>query len=184
MNALAKVAQQSVMVGTCTGTINGTEPFDAGLVVLSKATYPLPHDEAHVMQATQRGPAPDFKTKELKVSFSVDKPCNSYGLFPDAYTVRVIYVDSSDSDKPIAYTQRQGVAKVAFHSQQSVFCGEVAVTLENLDEDTPKTVNLKFKFKAMPTPPQRRIHRRPSSGKTPRIEPGSQSGSESCSCSC
>ncbi|MCX2546182.1 hypothetical protein [Pseudomonas sp. COW5] len=167
MNALAKVAQQTVMVGTCKGTINGSETFDAGLVVLSKATYPLPHGEAHVMQATERGPAPDFKTKELKVSFSVDKPDGSYGLFPDANSVRVVYVDSSDKDKPVAYTQRQGIANVAFDSQQSNFSGDVAITLENLDDDTPKTVNLKFNFEAIPNPPQRRIPRRPASLKGP-----------------
>jgi hypothetical protein len=162
MNALAKVASQSTFQGKCQGFVNGTEAFDAGLVELLDAIYPPPHGEAHVMLATQRAPAPDYTTKELKISFSKDKPDGTYGLFAEAYTVRVLYVDNSLPTKPVVYTQYQGQARVAYDTQSHIFSGEISVTLENRDEDTRKTVDVKVKFEAYQHVTVRRIPRRPT----------------------
>lgn len=163
MNAFAKVAMQPAVLGTCKGTINGVETFDAGMVELSEATYPLPHGEAYVMLATQRGPAPDYTTKELKISFSKGWDDGSYGLFPDLYTVRVLFIDSTVPAKPVVYDQFQGVARVAYDTSTSTFSGEISATLENLDEDTRKTVDLKVEFEAHAAVRARRVPRRPSS---------------------
>jgi hypothetical protein len=163
MNAFAKVAVQPLLLGTCTGTIDATEPFNAGLVELSVATYPPPHGEAHVMLATQRAPSPDYTTKELKISFSKGAEDGIYGLYPTDYTVRVLFIDRSVPAKPIVYEQSQGAANVKYNSTTSNFSGEISVTLENLDEDTRKTVCVKVDFSAYPHVPTRRIQRRPSS---------------------
>ncbi|WP_438298723.1 hypothetical protein [Pseudomonas sp. NMS19W] len=167
MNAIAKVTHQSVKAGTCKGTINGTESFEAGLVVLSEAHYPPPLGEAHVMQATQRGTAPEYETKELKVSFTKGLADGKYGLFPDSPTVQVLFVDSSTPDKPVTYTNNNGIAELAFDADKSIFSGIINATLENRDEDTTRTVNLRVDFEALPTPPTRRIPRPPSSRRGP-----------------
>ncbi|UVK85975.1 hypothetical protein LOY52_13805 [Pseudomonas sp. B21-051] len=167
MNAIAKVTHQSVMAGTCKGTINGTEDFEAGLVVLSEAHYPPPLGVAHVMQATQRGAAPKYETKELKVSFTKGLADGKYGLLPDSTSVRVLFVDSSTPDKPVAYTNSIGIAELAFDADNSIFSGTISATLENRDEDTIRNVNLRVDFKALPTPPTRRIPRPPSSRRGP-----------------
>ena len=163
MNAFAKVAMQPAVFGTCKGTINGVDTFDAGLVELSEATYPLPHGEAYVMLATQRAPAPDYTTKELKISFSKGKVDGNYGLFPDQYTVRVLFIDSTVPTKPVVYDQYQGIARVAYDTSTSTFSGEISAVLENLDENTRKTVDLKVEFEAHPLVRARRIPRHPSS---------------------
>ncbi|WLG82363.1 hypothetical protein PSH97_14525 [Pseudomonas cucumis] len=162
MNAFAKVATPSVMLGKCTGTINATEIFDARLVELSDAIYPPPHGEAHVMLATQRAPAPDYTTKELKISFSKGFEDGSYGLYPDDSTVRVLFIDRSTPAKPVVYTQYQGIARVQYDSLSGTFSGEISAVLENLDEDDRKAVNLKVEFEAFQHVPARRISRRPS----------------------
>jgi len=163
MNAFAKVVAHPQLMGTCTGTINSTEPFEAGLVMLSDAVYPPPHGEAHVMLATQRAASPDYTTKELNISFSKGFDDGSYGLFPDFYTVRVLFVDNSAPTKPLIYEQYQGIANVKYDAQTSTFSGQISATLENRDEDTRKTIYLKVDFVALPNPPARRIPRRPSS---------------------
>jgi hypothetical protein len=161
MNALAKVAS-STFQGKCHGLVNGTETFDAGLVEMFDAIYPPPHGEAHVMLATQRKPAPDYTTKELKISFSKGKPDATYGLYPDAYTVRVLFVDNSSPEKPVVYSQYQGQARVAFDAQSHTFSGQISVTLENMDEDTRRTIDVKVDFEAYQRVPAKKIHRRPS----------------------
>jgi hypothetical protein len=163
MNAFAKVAMLPAVLGTCKGTIDGTGTFEAGLVEFSEAIYPPPHGEAYVMLATERAPAPVYTTKELKISFSKGFADGSYGLYPDAYTVRVLFIDSSVPAKPVIYTQYQGIARVQYDTASSTFSGEISATLENLDEDTRKTVNLKIDFEAHPTARARRIPRRPKS---------------------
>jgi hypothetical protein len=163
MNAFTKVATQSAVFGTCKGMIDGKEPFDAGMVELSEATYPLPHGEAYVMLATQRDSAPDYTTKELKISFSKGHKDGSYGLYPDFYTVRVLFIDSAVPTKPVVYDQFQGIARVAYDPSTLTFSGEISVLLENLDEDTRKTVDLKVEFEAHPVVRARRVPRRPSS---------------------
>jgi len=163
MNAITKVAMQSAVFGTCIGMIDGKEPFDAGMVQLSEATYPPPHGEAYVMLARQRGPAPAYTTKELIISFSKDQKDGTYGLFPDFHTVRVLFIDSSVPAKPVVYEQFQGVARVAYDLATSTFSGEVSVLLENLDEDSRRTVDLRVEFEAHPVIRARRVLRRPSS---------------------
>lgn len=167
MNALAKVPYQSVMEGSCTGTINVTEPYKASMVILSEATYPPPHGEAHVMQATQRGAAPDYKTKEVTVSFTKGLANDRYALLPGSPSVQVIFVDSSTPGTPISYTNNNGIAELAFDADKSIFSGIINATLENRDEDTIRTVNLYVNFEALPTPPMRRIPRPPSSRRGP-----------------
>ncbi|MBV4458567.1 hypothetical protein KVG96_11445 [Pseudomonas sp. COR58] len=162
MNAFAKVVTQPMLLGSCQGTIDGTEEFRAGLVELSEASYPPPHGEAYVMLATQRKPGPDYTTKELKISFSKGWPDGNYGLYADAYTVRVLFIDSSIPAKPVVYTQYQGIARVAYDTESSTFSGEISAALENRDEDTPRTVNIKVDFEAFPNVRNRRIPRRPS----------------------
>ncbi|UZE09243.1 hypothetical protein [Pseudomonas sp. B21-053] len=163
MNAIVKVATQAVVQGTCKGIINGTNTFEAGMVELSEASYPPPHGQAYVMLATERAPAPSFTTKELKVSFSKGSPDGEYGLFPDLYTVRVLFIDRSAPQTPVVYTQYQGIARVKYDSASSTFSGEISATLENLDEDTRKIVDVRVNFEAHPYVPVRRNPRRPSS---------------------
>jgi hypothetical protein len=163
MNAFAKAVIQPKLLGNCKGTINASEKFDAGLVELFDAIYPPPHSEAYVMLATQRAPGPDYTTKELKISFSKGFPDSNYGLYPDFHTVRVLFIDSSVPTKPVVYTQAQGIARVKYDTSTSTFSGEISVLLENLDEDTRKTLDVKVDFEAHQHVPARRNPRRPSS---------------------
>ncbi|MFJ4196711.1 hypothetical protein [Pseudomonas sp. NPDC089534] len=162
MNAFAKVVAQPMLLGTCQGTIDGTEEFRAGLVELSEATYPPPHGEAYVMLATQRRPGPDYTTKELKVSFSKGYDEDDYGLTPEDHVVRVLFIDSSIPAKPVVYSQSKGIARVVYDSDSSTFSGTVCAELENLDEDTRRIVNIKVDFATFPNVRNRRIPRRPS----------------------
>jgi hypothetical protein len=162
MNALSKVAAQLTFQGKCQGTINGTEIFKAGMVELFEATYPLPHGEAHVMRATQRAPSPDYTTKIVNISFTKGTDDGTYGLFPDFYVVRVLFIDNSVQEQPRVYTQYQGNARVAYDAQNHIFSGEISVTLENLDDDDRKVVDLKVDFEAKKIVSAKRIPRRPS----------------------
>ncbi|VVO10033.1 hypothetical protein PS718_03354 [Pseudomonas fluorescens] len=162
MNALAKLTTPSTSLGKCEGLINGSIPFKAGMVELLDATYPPPQNDAYVMRATQRAPGPDYSTKQLIISFAKGKPNNTYGLFPDAYTVRVLFVDHSATKRQVVYTQYMGQAIVAYDPASNNFSGQISVTLENLDEDTRRTLDLKIDFDAYQPAPARRIPRRPS----------------------
>jgi len=158
--------QQSILVGTCTGTIDVTTPFNARLVELSDATYPPPHGEAHFMLATQRAPAPDYTTKEFVLSLSKASGNGRYGLAPDFYAVRILFIDNSDPQNPIVYTQYSGVADVNYDAQKREFRGEVSAVVENTDEPTRKTLHLRINFHAIAIIPVRRIPRRYSPGKS------------------
>ncbi len=134
-------------VGSCAGTIDSRVPFRAGLVELSEQNFPPPHGTAHVMFARQRGPAPDFRTKELMLSFTKGLENKSYELKPDSHEVRVTFADNSDPANPIVYTQRAGEAVLLYESDAAVFSGKLlTVIMENEDNDVGKTITLDIIF--------------------------------------
>ena len=135
--------------GNCVGTINGTEPFVAGLVELSEETFPLPHGQAYVMFARQRSPTPTFTTKELSLSFTKGLPNNTYDLAPDSHEVRVTFADNSDPAKPVIFTQCSGQAVLVYDAPAGVLSGDlIKLVLENRDDDVLTEIELDIRFQA------------------------------------
>jgi len=147
MNTITNRTKQETFTGTCTGTINGAA-FNAGLVELSERTYPLPHGEAHVMFARDRAPAPDYTTKEITLSFTKGLEAGRYELTRDSSQVRLTYLDNSDPEKPMIYTQEVGDAHLEYDDASGVFSGRVSALVENRDDDTPRTRQITVEFEA------------------------------------
>ncbi|PWK45800.1 hypothetical protein C7534_101399 [Pseudomonas sp. OV226] len=146
MSILKNSIKQSVAAGSCIGTIGSGVPFNAGLVELSEGTFPLPHGEAHVMFARQRAPSPDYSTKEIKLSFSKGLAAGRYNLTRGASEARITYLDNTNPDNPVIYTQNAGTAQLEY--ENGVFSGEVSVLVENNDDDQPRTLNILITFSA------------------------------------
>ncbi|MHC8293930.1 hypothetical protein [Pseudomonas sp. LB3P58] len=149
MNMITQKRRQAVGAGSCAGTINGREPYSAGLVELSESTFPLPHGEAYVMFARQREPQPEYTTKEIILSFTKGLENKSYELKPDSHQVRLTFADSSDPAKPIIYTQLSGTADLELDETSGIFSGTLRkVIVENQDDDIPKQLTLDVIFSA------------------------------------
>jgi len=149
MNMITQKLRQSVGAGNCAGTIDGREPFSAGLVELSERTFPLPHGEAYVMFARQREPHPEYTTKELTLSFSKGLENKSYELKPDSHQVRLTFADNSDPAKPIIYTQLTGTADLELDETSGIFSGKlIKVVVENQDDDVSKQLTIDVIFSA------------------------------------
>lgn len=148
MSTVNKRLKESVLAGTCEGTVGLSLPFNARLVELSEQTFPLPHGQAHVMFARHRMPAPDYTTREISLSFTQGLPDGSYDLTKEAYQARLIYADYSNPDQPVIYTQNTGVAHLNYDSERRVFSGRVSALVENNDNDNPKTLNISVTFSA------------------------------------
>lgn len=149
MNMITQKRRQAVGAGNCTGTINGREPFSAGLVELSEHSFPLPHGEAYVMFARQREAQPEYTTKELILSFSKGLDNKSYELKPDAHQVRLTFADNSVPAKPVIYTQLSGTADLELDETSGVFSGTLRkVVVENHDDDISKQLTLDVIFSA------------------------------------
>lgn len=141
--------RQAVMAGTCVGTINTSDVYEAGLVTLYEYTYPPLHNAAYVMLARQRTTPPPHTTKEIMLSFSKTQPNGTYDVTPDTHIVRITFADFSDPVKPVIYTQRGGKAELAYDVTTGVFSGKLtSVVVENHDDDVPKTLTLDMTFSA------------------------------------
>lgn len=165
MNAFARTTMHQEVQGMCQGTINGTETFNASLVELSEVDFPNhppPHGKAHVMLATQMAPGPDYTTKEVRVSFSMDMDDAEYGLGEDSYPVGVLFIDRSDPAVAVVYKQIRGIARLAYDASSATLSGTLCADVENNDENNPSTLTLKMDFIASARSRTRRNPRRPS----------------------
>ncbi|WP_223484222.1 hypothetical protein [Pseudomonas sp. A-RE-19] len=149
MNTITQKIKQAVKTGTCSGTINSAETFNAGLVELEEKVFPPQHNEAYVMFARQRAGEPDYTTKEITLSFSKGQSNGSYDLTPAAYIVRLTFADNSDPAKPVIYTQSGGKAELEYDAANDVFSGKlISAVVENHDDDVAKTLTIDVEFLA------------------------------------
>lgn len=131
MNTTARKITQETSYGSCTGMID-QEAFEATYVELVDGSYPPPHGEANVMLAIQR--APDYSTKELKISFSKGLPSGSYPVGPDHHQVRILYIDSSNPEEPTIHSGISGEVNINYDEETGVLDGELNVEVEDADE--------------------------------------------------
>lgn len=139
--------RNAIGTGECVGTINAVEEFNASLVELYEQTFPLPHGEAYVMFARKRNS--NFTTKEITLSFTKGLANDRYELTPQSHEVRLTFLDTSDPDNPLTYTQRSGAAIIAYDPVSATLSGNLDnVVLENRDDDILKELILEIKFSA------------------------------------
>lgn len=139
--------RNAIGAGMCKGTINTVEPFDAGLVELYEQNFLPPHGQAYVMFARHRNT--DCTTKEITLSFTKNLPNDSYNLTPTSHEVRLTFLDSSDPEKPVTYTQRSGTAIIAYDPASATLSGNLNnVVVENVDDDELKQLTLEIAFSA------------------------------------
>lgn len=137
------------MAGTCVGTINTSDVYEAGLVELYERTYPPLHNDAYVMFARQRTTTPPHTTKEITLSFSKEQPNGTYDAASNSHIVRITFADYSVPDKPVIYTQNGGTAELKYDVTTGVFSGTLtSVVVENHDDDVDKTLTLDMTFSA------------------------------------
>lgn len=149
MNMITQKFRQSVKAGTCVGTINSSEVFNAGLVELEEKVFPPEHKEAYVMFARQRSGAPNYTTKEITLSFSKGLSDDTYDLTSQTHTVRLTFADNSDPAKPVIYTQVGGKAELQYDADNGVFSGKlISAVVENHDDDIAKTLTIDVVFSA------------------------------------
>ncbi|MFW6749758.1 hypothetical protein ACKUG4_03605 [Pseudomonas glycinae] len=132
--------------GNCSGTVGVDKPFNAQLVELTSKVFPPPFGSALVMFARHREPHPSYKTKEIYISFGRSLANDEYIVTPESNQVRITFVDNTVSTEPLIYSQKSGVATLAFDSEESIFSGELTnvVLLNQDEEDVELLVNLKF----------------------------------------
>ncbi|MCD9114624.1 hypothetical protein M3M50_12765 [Pseudomonas bijieensis] len=163
MNALTREIAQPVVLGFCQGEV-GAVPFNANLVELSEVdypNYPAPHDKAHVMLATQLAPEPDYTTKELQISFTKDLNGGTYPVGEATYPVGVTFIDRSIPETPVIYKQHNGIARIEYNPTSASLSGEISADLENRDDGTITSLNLRVIFNAYAPVRIRRNLRRP-----------------------
>lgn len=147
MNMITQKFRPSVNVGTCIGTINTTEAYNAGLVEFEEKVFPPLHNAAYVMFARQRSGEPNFTTKEITLSFSKGLSNGTYDLTPQAHTVRLTFADNSDPANPVIYTQSGGTAEWQYNAVTEVFSGTLkSAVVENHDNDEPKALTIDVTF--------------------------------------
>ncbi|TBN38915.1 RHS repeat protein [Pseudomonas sp. BGI-2] len=149
MNMITQKLRNAVGAGNCKGTINDTEVFDASLVELSEHTFPPPHGEAHMLFARHRKPDPEYTTKELTLSLSKGLENTSYDLNPESHQVRLTFVDNSNPEKAVVYTQISGTAELEYDDVSGIFSGTLKkAVVVNRDDDDLKQLTLDVDFSA------------------------------------
>jgi hypothetical protein len=142
MNNIAQDTQS----GTCTGTVGGVS-FTAGMVELTTETYPVPVGEAHVMFARQREPG--GATKEINLAFSKGASGDLHFLEPGSLEVRLSFVDRTDPNNPVIYTQAGGQIALRFNETTGTLTGNTTnAVVENEDDNDVRKLDLKFIFNA------------------------------------
>ncbi|WP_143492469.1 MULTISPECIES: hypothetical protein [unclassified Pseudomonas] len=132
--------------GNCSGTVGADKPFNAQLVELTSKVFPPPFGSTLVMLARHREPHPSYKTKEIHISFGRSLANDEYIVTPESNQVRITFVDNTVSTEPLIYSQKSGVATLAFDNEEGIFSGKLTnvVLLNQDEEDAELLVNLDF----------------------------------------